>query len=103
MFVVADRHAQAWSLTVRAMVEAQRARHAEALAVLDRTVAVCREIPEQRALAHALGLRCASLRRQDRLDEAERCGADALQILSVLDDLDVYFADGGHEPRQDGR
>ena len=29
--------------------------------------------------------------------------ADALQILSVLDDLDVYFADGGHEPRQDGR
>ena len=29
--------------------------------------------------------------------------ADALQILSVLDDLDDYFADGGHEPRQGGR
>jgi len=80
---VADRHALAWSLTVRAMVEAQRGRHAEALDVLDRTLAVCREIPEHRALAHALGLRCASLRAQDRLDEAERCGAEALELLST--------------------
>jgi len=29
--------------------------------------------------------------------------ADALQILSVLDDLNVYFPDCEHEPRQDGR
>ena len=29
--------------------------------------------------------------------------ADALQILSVLDDLNVYFPDYEHEPRQDGR
>ena len=79
----ADRHAQAWSSTVRAMVEAQRARYAEALEVLDRTVAVCREISEHRALAHALGLRCANLRRQERLDEAERSGAEALQLLKT--------------------
>jgi tetratricopeptide (TPR) repeat protein len=79
----ADRHAQAWSLTVRAMVEAQCARYGAALEVLDRTVAVCREIPEHRALAHALGLRCANLRRQERLDEAERSGAEALQLLKT--------------------
>jgi hypothetical protein len=28
---------------------------------------------------------------------------DALEILRVLDDLDVYFADGEHEPRHEGR
>jgi hypothetical protein len=32
-----------------------------------------------------------------------RVQTDALEILGVLDDLDVYFADGEQEPRQDGR
>jgi len=77
----ADRHAQAWSLTVGAMLQAQRGRYGEALDVLERAMAVSREIPEQRALAHALGLRCAVLIRQHRLEEAERCGAEAVQLL----------------------
>jgi tetratricopeptide (TPR) repeat protein len=79
----ADRHAQAWSLTVLAIVEGQRSRPTEAADVLERTVAVCREIPEHRALAHALGLQCANLRRQHRLEEAERCGAEAVQLLKT--------------------
>ena len=48
---------------------------------MGRAVTVCREIPEHRALAHVLGLRCGNLRRQDRLEEAERCGAEAVQLL----------------------
>ena len=32
-----------------------------------------------------------------------RAQADALEVLSVLDDLNVYFPDCEHEPRQDGR
>ena len=79
----ADRHAQAWSLTVRAIVEEQRGRHMDAAEVLERAVAVCREIPEHRALAHALGLQCANLRRRDRLEEAERCAAEAVQLLKT--------------------
>jgi tetratricopeptide (TPR) repeat protein len=77
----ADRHAQAWSLTVRAMLQAQRERYGEALDTLERAMAVSLEIPEQRALAHALGLRCAVLVRQHRVEEAERCGAEAVQLL----------------------
>lgn len=77
----ADRHARAWSLTVRAMVHGQRGNYSESLDVLDRAIPVCREIPEQRALAHALGLRCAILTRQDRLEEAKGCGAEAVQLL----------------------
>jgi class 3 adenylate cyclase/tetratricopeptide (TPR) repeat protein len=77
----ADRHAQAWSLTVRAMVQAQRGSATQALDVLERAMEAARVIPEQRALAHALGLRCAILTRQHRLDEAERCGAEAVQLL----------------------
>jgi tetratricopeptide (TPR) repeat protein len=78
----ADRHAQAWSLTASAMVQSHHGRYREALAVLDRTVAVCREIPEHRALAHALGLRATNLRRLDRLEEAERCAIEAVQLLT---------------------
>ncbi|HEY2559259.1 MAG TPA: adenylate/guanylate cyclase domain-containing protein [Caldimonas sp.] len=77
----ADRHAQAWSLTVCAMVHGQRGSYREALDVLERAVAVCRDIPEHRALAHALGLRCGNLRRLNRLEEAELCGAEAVQLL----------------------
>jgi tetratricopeptide (TPR) repeat protein len=77
----ADRHAQAWSLTVRTMVHRQRGKYSEALDVLERAIPVCRDIPEQRALAHALGLRCAILTRLSRLEEAERCGAEAVQLL----------------------
>ena len=32
-----------------------------------------------------------------------RVQADALEVLSVLDDLDVYFADCEQDPRQGGR
>jgi tetratricopeptide (TPR) repeat protein len=77
----ADRHAQAWSLTVNAMVQGQHGRYREALDVLERAIAVCRDIPEHRALAHALGLKCGNLRRLNRLEEAERCGAEAVQLL----------------------
>ena len=77
----ADRHAKTWALTVRAMVNAARGSYREALDAVDRAIPLCREIPEHRALAHALGLRTSFLTRLGQLEGAQSCGVESLRLL----------------------